>query len=102
MEIQIKHLGYTVKVKPRKSHKTSPEWMLFVTERTDANTSTIFIDSPVKTSDIPSVIHEIVHVLQYLCADRGIDFSQEQEHTAYIAQHILNEILDYKYIFTKK
>lgn len=102
MDIKIKHLGYTVRVRPRKAHTTSPNWMLYVTERTDENTATIYANSPIKTSDIPSIVHEIIHALQFLSADRDIQFTQEQEHFAYLAQHILNEILDYKYIFTKR
>lgn len=89
MKIELPHLGYTVLIKPRKYHKKSPEWMVACTERTDEHTSTIFMDPPYEPGDLA---HEITHVLQYLCGDRGIDFVREEEHMAYIMHYLMGRI----------
>lgn len=42
--------------------------------------------------------HEIIHVLQNIADDQGIDFVDEKEHFGYLMQYILGKILGYEYI----
>lgn len=51
-----------------------------------------------KLKDFPTVAHEVMHVIQFISKDRGIDMTNEVEHCGYLMQFILNEILEYKYI----
>ncbi|MDE2102083.1 MAG: hypothetical protein KGL39_32860 [Patescibacteria group bacterium] len=39
------------------------------------------------------LVHEIIHVLQYICEDSTIDFVAEMEHMAYIADWLFDAIL---------
>ena len=68
-----------------------------ITKRDTSNQSTIYINLPLKEKDSGSLIHEIVHVLQYICEARHIDFISEMEHTAYIAHYIFNKATGYEY-----
>lgn len=84
-------------VKNRKTHTTSPSWMYYVTEKNSPHMSTIYMDTPIKRVDIPSLAHEVTHVLQYICESRGIEFEKEQEHMAYIMGYIMSKILGTEY-----
>jgi hypothetical protein len=97
MKIKINHLHYTVIIKDRRKFKDYPH-MLAVTQRDSKNQSTIYISLPLKKNLYGSLVHEITHILQFICRDRGIDFTDEMEHTAYIAHYIFNEATGYEYI----
>lgn len=96
MKITIEHLGYTVLVKPRSKFKGF-DYYVAVTQKNSPNQSTVYIDLPVKPKQYATLAHELVHVLQYICESRGIEFTQEQENTAYLMQYLLNEVTGYKY-----
>lgn len=96
MKIKIKHLGYTVMVKPRSKFKGF-DYYVAVTQKNSPDQSTVYIDLPIKRKEYATLAHELVHVLQYICDSRGIEFTQEQENTAYLMQYLLNEITGYKY-----
>jgi hypothetical protein len=38
------------------------------------------------------LVHEIIHILQYIVEDNHMDFIHEREHLAYIAGYIFNEV----------
>lgn len=38
------------------------------------------------------LVHEIVHILQYIVEDNNMDFIHEREHLAYIAGYLFKEI----------
>jgi hypothetical protein len=59
-----------------------------------------FRNKPV-AHDFPSLAHEILHAIQWISKDRGIDMIKEEEHCAYMMQFILNEILNYEYQLKK-
>jgi len=91
MKIYLPHIHYTVYTKPLKAHpslKYAQAW----TERTNRNTSTIYL--PKKTND-GDLAHELIHVLQFICEDRNMNFLLEQEHTAYIMQYLMGKIRGY-------
>ncbi len=43
------------------------------------------------------IAHEIIHVLQNIADDRGMDFVSETEHFGYLMQYILGKILGYEW-----
>lgn len=47
------------------------------------------IKGPATASDL---VHEIVHILQYIVEDNNMTFIQEREHMAYIAGYLFEEI----------
>lgn len=72
--------------------------MRAATERDSRDSATIYIPLPVSRNDMPTLVHEIIHVLQYICESRHVDFIQEQEHMAYIANHIFNQATGFHYV----
>lgn len=101
MKIELPHIGYTVHIKDRRVSKRAASTMHAATERMSAHSATIYIPLPLKRQDEPTLVHEIIHVLQYICESKHIDFVQEQEHMAYIANHIFNRALGYHYVVPK-
>ena len=95
MKIVIPHIAYTVYVKDIDKNpygnSIAYAWKL------DENSCELFFKKNLKPKDAPTVAHELVHVLQYICEGRGIDFSSEREHMGYIMQYMMNEILGYDY-----
>lgn len=43
---------------------------------------------PIEEHDLSTLVHEIIHALQFICDDRGIEFTDEMEHMAYVADYI--------------
>lgn len=101
MKIKINHIGYTVTIKKRQDFLKSERYdssfdrCPCVCERADSNNSIIYIDNPKK--NIVSLAHEVLHVIQYICSDRHIDFIDEKEHCAYMLHYILNTIIGDEY-----
>ena len=46
-----------------------------------------------KIECMPYIFHEIIHALQYLCEERGMDMGEEKEGVAYIGTYLLQELL---------
>jgi len=46
-----------------------------------------------KIECMPMIFHEIVHVLQYICENRGIDMEEEKEHMGYLASYLTENLL---------
>jgi len=81
-KIYIPHLNYTVHVKPINMARTPARihTALAYVERIDNRLCEVHMPR----NDLPSsVAHELIHVLQYICEARHIDFVQEQEHMSY-------------------
>ena len=95
LKIELPHINYIVEVVPitKKNAKLSK---IAETEKFD-NKSVIRIPFPPKRHEISTVVHEIIHVLRFICEDRNMDFTLESEHMAYIATHILNKIMSLEY-----
>lgn len=97
MRIYLPHLHYTVHVKERESFKGKTDFIA-VCVRDDDRNSTIYIKKPIKKWAHGTLVHEVIHALQFICESRNIDFLQEQEHVGYLAQYIFNKITGHSYI----
>lgn len=57
----------------------------------------VFIEEISKSStalsSMPTIAHEIVHVIQILCERHGMKMENEQEHTAYLMYYLLSEVI---------
>jgi hypothetical protein len=93
MKIKIPHLGYTLIVKQPDG---SQKWKAWVTHDS-TNQCTLYIKQPIIRSEDPTLAHELVHVLQYISADRNLDLTYELEHAGYLMGYLMNEILGYEY-----
>ena len=100
----IPHLAYTVKIiiNPKEfygKHASS----LMMAENTDRSTATIFLRCPIPKNRqvIPTLAHEVMHVLQYICQNRAIKMEEESEHMGYLMQYILANILGFTIGVTK-
>jgi hypothetical protein len=94
-KIYLPHIHYTVHVKQM---TVPPEGVLHAKAyvlREDENSCTVFLDK--KKIVAGDLAHEIVHVLQFICGDRNINFVLEQEHTAYIMQYLMGKIMGYSW-----
>lgn len=40
----------------------------------------------------PMIAHEIMHFIQIICQDYGMQIEEEREHTAYLMSYLLEEI----------
>lgn len=101
-KIFIPHIFYTVNVKDVKEAKGRIKTFLsngYVAccENVDKNTSDIYITYPIKNYYVPTIVHELTHVLQNICRERNMVFEDERENTAYMLHFMLNEILGYEY-----
>lgn len=103
-KVVISHIGYTIYLKDiRKPSKLvkdimkdkSYNWRACCEKST--HSSTIYMILPVKTVNIPTLCHELIHVFQNICESKGIDFVQEKEHISYLYQYTLNELLGLEY-----
>lgn len=98
--VQIKQLGYKIYTKDiskSKVHVPNRKLVMYFSP-IDYNSSEIWIPKKITKFDIPTLAHEVVHILQHISKVRGIDFINEEEHFGYLMQFILNEILDYEYM----
>ena len=92
-KIYIQHLAYTVLIKePNKDSK----FVAYV-HKDNKNQCTLFIKRPVNRIEAPTLAHEIVHILQYICEARNIDMIFEQEHMGYLMNFIMNEVMGLTY-----
>ena len=46
-----------------------------------------------KIECMPYIFHEIIHAIQYICEERGMDMELEKESVAYMATYLLESIL---------
>ncbi len=103
MEIKIPHLGYTVKVfdlsKLTMQNEMSVPMDILGSGYTVVSGEyecSIFIEdlenSKKMIDRIPTIAHECMHVVQILCEKFAMKVENEQEHTAYILQYLLEEI----------
>lgn len=95
-EIYIPHLDYKIFIRDIKKSAFNERFKGLV-ESLDKFYAICYIDYPVKKNYLGTLIHEIIHLLRYICIERNMDFAQESEHMAYLAQYIFNEIMGYEY-----
>ena len=73
-KLKIQHLGYTIFVKRPNKNIPFPMYV----ERNNRHTSTIYIKQPIKKINQPLLAHEVLHILQNISADYGIDMIYEK------------------------
>lgn len=94
--IYIPHIHYTVRVKNFKPHPNIDNAQAYV-EHDDKNTCTLYMN--LKRKPTPGdLAHELIHVLQFICLDRNINFTLEQEHIGYLMGYLMAQILGYHYV----
>lgn len=88
-DIELPHINYTVRIRaygrPPRAFEGVEAWV----ERTSKWACTVHLKKDALAS---TVAHELVHVLQFICLDRHMDFILEQEHMAYIMQYLMMTI----------
>jgi len=95
-DIIIPHLGYTVKIRPFKNApEEMPNALAFVKSETP-HTCTLYLDFS-KHMEAGDIAHELVHVLQFLCLHRNIDFVTETEHMGYLMGWMMGVIFNREY-----
>lgn len=97
MKIYLPHINYTVTVKQLKN---PPEELLHCqayAESIDKNNCIVYLDLK-KKINAGDLAHELVHVLQFICLNRNINFTLEQEHMAYIMHYLMGKILGYTWV----
>lgn len=95
-KIIIPHLGYTVNVKLPTKNKPLANAIAWVEYETN-NECSLYIKQPIKAYQIPTLAHELIHVLQYVSEARHLHFGLEKEHFGYLMQWLMNEVLGYSY-----
>lgn len=93
MKILIPHIGYTVCVKQKNKSQRFSAWVI----KDSSNQCSLYIKQPIAENEIPTLAHELVHVLQYIAESRNIDMIQEQEHMGYLMGYLMQKILGYEY-----
>lgn len=96
MKIFIPHLCYTVYVKKPTKVKPIENAIAWVQYR-DRDSCELFINQPIKPHQVPTLAHELIHVLQLIAEERNIHFTSDREHFGYLMQWLMNEILGYHY-----
>lgn len=95
MKVYLPHINYTVFIKTfEKSPKELSSAKAYTAKGADGKSCVMYLPKKVTPG---TVVHEVVHVLRYICEDKNMSFLLEEEHMAYIAQYITNEALGYEY-----
>ena len=95
MKVYFPHINYTVHIlRLRKVPKTLGSAQAYTAKGKDNKSCAIYVPKRVA----PGIAaHEVVHALRYICEARHMDFMLEEEHMAYVAQHLVNQILGWEY-----
>lgn len=98
--VKLNHLEYTIHFMDMKYLKGVPILGDGYSCISGDHETTIFLKDIEKTVTIidrmPFIAHEIVHAIQNICECYSMDFTKEQEHTAYIMFHCLEVLLNKK------
>jgi len=95
-DIYIPHLNYTVKVRTFTGRPPSqiPHAEAYV-DPTHVGVCTVYF-RPVTPAY--NIVHEITHILKFMCIDRHMSFVDESEHMAYLAQYLMLRITGGNYV----
>lgn len=96
--VQIPHLRYKVQFMDMSKLKGVDIKGSGFTCISGEDTTTVFIEnigeSVKKISCMPTIAHEIMHVIQILCEKFGMDVESEQEHTAYLTHYLFESLIN--------
>lgn len=96
MKIYLPHLHYTIHVKQIPKRPLIENAKAYVQSHGKL-ACTIFLDRKAKRMDPADLAHELIHVLQFICLERNIDFTLEQEHMGYIMHFLMGKIMGREY-----
>lgn len=83
-KIFLPHINYTVTVKEFKKLEGFVPTKAY-TEYIDSRNCILHLPKNIQGS---MLCHEIVHVLQFICKARNMEFTLESEHMGYISQYL--------------
>lgn len=89
MKIYLPHLHYTVFVR---RFKRVPEGLTIAeayVKKLDNHSCAIYLPKKNEPGDLA---HELIHVLQFICESRNMDFCLEREHMAYLMHYLFGRI----------
>lgn len=89
--LKIPHLNYVVVV--RKFKNGDLDNVEGYSKRVSPEEAILCVPLPIKGQVSAGIlVHEIVHILQYICEAHNMTFEFEREHMAYIAGYIFKEV----------
>lgn len=97
-KIYIPHLNYTITIKEAKN---PPEELFNAVNWVESQGQygcTMYLDKKPHPGDLS---HELIHVLQFICLNRNMNFMTEHEHMGYLMHWLMGEILGYKWNIIK-
>lgn len=97
IEIFLDHLFYRIEVSFSSADFLNQRGHECATEYVENGYIKLHFREKPKDIHFPSVAHEVLHCIQFIAKDRGIDIIEEREHCAYMMQYILNRILKMHY-----
>lgn len=90
-EIKIPHLKCSVFI--YKKHKDDLPDAAGYAKRLCAEEYELHLKLPIKGKvTAGNLVHEIIHILQYITEDNNMTFEYEREHLAYIAGYLFSEV----------
>jgi hypothetical protein len=89
--IKIPHLNYRVVVEEKRKDD-HPECYAY-TEHVVEGETRLCIPFPIGKKRTAHLVHELIHVLQWIARDRELRFLFEEEHLAYLADWLFDEIM---------
>lgn len=93
MTIPLPHINYKIRVRILAPQEKDSKTLAFC-RRENKHLSTLYLQ---RWCSPPTIAHELVHALQFICTDRLINFDAEQEHMGYIMQYAMGKILNMRY-----
>ncbi len=95
--VKIPHLRYTVNFMDMSKLKGVEKKGSGYTCVSGENEVAVFFEDIEDMIKVPRnaviLAHEIMHVIQIICDDFGMEIQTEQEHTAYLMTYLLDELL---------
>lgn len=99
-KIYLPHIHYTLHIKQIGKLPEGLSYAYAYVKRNDKNSCTLYLDQKRKVIHA-DVAHELIHVMQFICLDRNIDFCTETEHMGYIMHYLLAQLTNCSWDSTK-
>ena len=97
--IYLPHINYTVRIRPFQKPPDrigkANAWI----RHEDKWGCTVYFPKDQSPSEVS---HELIHVLQYICVDRYMEFDGEFEHMAYTMQYLMGRVLGFGWVMRPK
>jgi len=89
--IKIPHLDYTIVVENK--DKGDRDHSDAYTKHVCYGEVLLKIKMPIGPTRASYLLHEIIHILQFICEDKGMSFTTEIESMAYLSDWLFKEII---------